>query len=259
MILQAYDFLELFSTCGCKLQMGGSDQWGNIVAGIELVRKIKRETAYGITFPLITTSSGEKMGKTAGGAVWLSADRTTPYEYYQYWVNTDDTDVARFLALFTFLPMEEINRTASLEGAELNAAKSILAYETTRIVHGEAEAGRAFQTSLSMFGKRAIPAQVLPSSTIPRGAAEYDDQSVPTSEIDRRHFRDGMAAFKLFFTSGLCQSGGAARRLIEQGGAYLNGERVNAFDQIVSEKDLNDGELTLRAGKKKFCKVVIKN
>jgi tyrosyl-tRNA synthetase len=238
--------------------MGGSDQWGNIVAGIDLIRKIKREAAYGITFPLITTSSGEKMGKTAGGAVWLSPDRTSPYEYYQYWVNTDDKDVERFLALFTFLPMAEINRTKSLEGADLNAAKSILAYEATRIVHGEDEAQKAFHSSMSMFGKRAIPETVLPSSTIPRDDAGFDDQSIPSAEIKAPIFKEGLAAFKLFHTAGLCLSGGAARRLIEQGGAYLNGKRVESFDQIVSEKDLNDGEMMLRAGKKKFCKVIIK-
>jgi tyrosyl-tRNA synthetase len=256
MILQAYDFLELFSSCDCKVQMGGSDQWGNIVAGIELIRKIKRGAAYGITFPLITTSSGEKMGKTAGGAVWLNAERTSPYEYYQYWVNTDDKDVAKFLALFTFLPMEEINGTDSLAGAELNAAKSILAYETTQIVHGEAEAKKAFHSSMSMFGNRAIPKTVLPSSTIPRDVAGFDDQSIPYVEIAIDVFKKGMPAFKLFNKAGLCNSGGAARRLIEQGGAYLNGARVDSFDQIVSEKDLNEGEMMLRCGKKKFCKVV---
>ena len=259
MILQAYDFLELFSTSNCKVQMGGSDQWGNIVAGIELIRKIKREAAYGITFPLITTSSGEKMGKTAGGAVWLSPDRTSPYEYYQYWVNTDDKDVARFLALFTFLPMAEIRQTESLEGADLNAAKSILAYETTKIVHGEDQAEKAFQSSMSMFGKRTLPNNVLPSSKIPRGDAGFEDLSIPSAEVDAQVIKEGLAAFKLFYTAGLCQSGGAARRLIEQGGAYLNGKRVESFDQLVSEKDMNDGEMMLRAGKKKFCKVVIKD
>jgi tyrosyl-tRNA synthetase len=259
MILQAYDFLELFSTCDCKVQMGGSDQWGNIVAGIELIRKIRRGAAYGITFPLITTSNGEKMGKTTAGAVWLNADRTSPYEYYQYWVNTDDRDVARFLALFTFLPMEEIKRTDSLNGAELNAAKSILAYETTRIVHGEAEAKKAFYSSTSMFGKRAIPETVLPSSTIPRAVAGFDDQSVPYAEVALKVFKETLPAFKLFHMSGLCDSGGAARRLIEQGGAYLNGTRVDSFDQMVSERDLNDGEMMLRSGKKKFCKVVAKD
>jgi tyrosyl-tRNA synthetase len=258
MILQAYDFLELFAACDCKVQMGGSDQWGNIVAGIELIRKIKRGAAYGITFPLITTSNGEKMGKTAGGAVWLNADRTSPYEYYQYWVNTDDKDVARFLALFTFLPMEEIGGTDSLKGADLNAAKSILAYETTQIVHGEAEAQKVFYSSMSMFGKRAIPKTVLPSSTIPRDTAGFDDQSVPYAEIELHVFKEGVPAFKLFQMAGLCNSGGAARRLIEQGGAYFNGTRIDAFDQMISDRDLNDGEMMLRSGKKKFCKVIIK-
>ena len=168
MVLQAYDFLELFSNHDCKLQMGGSDQWGNIIAGIDLIRKVKRGSGYGITFPLITTSSGEKMGKTAGGAVWLDPERTSPYEYYQYWVNVDDKDVARFLALYTFLPMEEIRVVDKLKDADLNAAKSILAYETTLLVHGADEAEKAFQASLTMFGDRHLPSQILPSSQIPR-------------------------------------------------------------------------------------------
>ena len=256
MILQAYDFLELFSKSNCKVQMGGSDQWGNIVAGIELIRKIKRGAAYGITFPLITTSSGEKMGKTAGGAVWLDSGRTSPYEYFQYWVNVDDNDVARFLALFTFLPMKEIHGLDRLNGEELNAAKSILAYEATRIVHGEAAAGKAYRASMTVFGKRAIPKNMLPSSTIPRQVSGIDDRSVPTAEIDLPALQKGMPAFKLFHTVGLTNSGGAARRLIEQGGAYINGERIESFDQIISESALNEGEMMLRSGKKNFCKVV---
>lgn len=258
MILQAYDFLELFTTCDCKVQMGGSDQWGNIVAGIELIRKVRRGSAYGITFPLITTSNGQKMGKTAGGAVWLSADKTSPYAYYQFWINTDDKDVARFLALFTFLPMEEIRRVNFLTGADLNAAKSILAYEATRIVHGEDEAQKAFRASASMFGKRSIPETVLPSSRIHGDVAGFDDQSVPRVEIALSVFKEALPVFKLFHLAGLCNSGGAARRLIEQGGAYVNGTRVDSFDQLVSEKDLNEGEMMLRCGKKKFCKIAAK-
>src|SRR5690606_15842451 len=137
MVLQAYDFLELARRHDCRLQMGGRDQWGNIVAGVELIRRTEQKAAFGITFPLITTSSGEKMGKTAKGAVWLDPARTSPYEYYQYWINTDDRDVARFLALFTFLPMEEITAVEHLEGGvDLNAAKSVLAFEATRLAHG---------------------------------------------------------------------------------------------------------------------------
>jgi len=258
MILQAYDFLELFSKRDCKVQMGGSDQWGNIVAGIELIRKIKKGSAYGITFPLITTSSGEKMGKTAGGAVWLDPDRTSPYEYFQFWINTDDDDVTRFLALFTFLPMNEIRAAESLTGAALNAAKSILAFEATCIAHGEALAVDAYHASLGLFGERKIPKNMLPSSKIPRQVTGGDSQSVPSAEVEFAQFQIGIPAFKLWHKVGLANSGGAARRLIEQGGAYLNGERVTAFDQMVGEKDLEDGALMLRSGKKKFFKVIAK-
>lgn len=259
MVLQAYDFLELFSKHDCKLQMGGSDQWGNIIAGIDLIRKVKRGSGYGITFPLITTSSGEKMGKTASGAVWLDAERTSPYEYYQYWVNVDDKDVARFLALYTFLPMEEIRTVETLKDADLNAAKSILAYETTRLVHGANEAENAIQASLTMFGNRQLPSQILPSSTIPRDGRGLSETSVPSSTIEMQALKEGLPAFKLFQHAGLANSGGAARRLIEQGGAYVNGSRVTAFDQMITDGDLKRDEILLRSGKKRFHKIVLDN
>jgi tyrosyl-tRNA synthetase len=259
MVLQAYDFLELYSKHDCKLQMGGSDQWGNIVAGMDLIRKVKRGSGYGITFPLITTSSGEKMGKTAGGAVWLDARRTSPYEYYQYWVNVDDKDVARFLALYTFLPMQEIQMVEALKDSELNVAKSILAYETTLLVHGAGEAERAFQASLTMFGSRKIPAHILPSSKIPRDAKGVSEESLPTSTIELQVLKEGLPAFKLFQHAGLVSSGGAARRLIDQGGAYVNGERVLSFDQMITDKDLKPNEILLRSGKKRFHKLVLDN
>lgn len=259
MVLQAYDFLELFDQHQCRLQMGGSDQWGNIVAGIELIRRMHQETAFGITFPLITTSSGEKMGKTAKGAIWLDSERTTPYEYYQYWVNTDDRDVARFLALFTFLPMEEIQTIGHLEGADLNSAKSVLAFEATRLAHGEAEAHKALKAAGSMFGIRQVPENILPSSTIPRGAAETDNVSVPRTYIEPADLKAGIPAFKLFHGVGLATSGGAARRLIEQGGAYVNGNRVETFDQLITDNDINaEDSIVLRSGKKRFHQVKVK-
>jgi tyrosyl-tRNA synthetase len=259
MILQAYDFLELSDRHDCRLQMGGSDQWGNIVAGVELIRRVRQQTAFGITFPLITTSSGEKMGKTAKGAVWLDSERTTPYEYYQYWINTDDRDVVRFLALFTFLPMDEIRAVEGLEGAALNAAKAILAYETTRLAHGQKEAVNAFSASASMFGMRAVAEDILPSSSIPRGKSEVDDLSVPHSYLDSESLEAGIPAFRLFQMVGLASSGGAARRLIEQGGAYANGSRVEQFDQLITVNDLNDQDaIILRSGKKKFHQVRVK-
>ena len=258
MVLQAYDFLELFKNYDCKIQMGGSDQWGNIVAGVELIRRVQQGAAFGITFPLITTSSGEKMGKTAKGAVWLDAEQTSPYDYYQYWINTDDRDVSRFLALFTFLPMEEIRQIERLSGADLNGAKAVLAFEATRIAHGSREAVNAYRAAASMFGTRKVPANILPTSTIPRGDSGSDDDAVPSSFLDVETLKAGIPAFKLFHQAGLANSGGAARRLIEQGGAYINGRRVESFDYLVSDTDLDDQEaILLRSGKKRFHKIEV--
>jgi tyrosyl-tRNA synthetase len=238
--------------------MGGSDQWGNIVAGVELIRRVHQGAAFGITFPLITTSSGEKMGKTAKGAVWLDAAKTSPYEYYQYWINTDDRDVVRFLALFTFLPMAEIHQIDQLSGADLNSAKAILAFEATRLAHGNQAAIEAHQAAASMFGTRQVPADILPSSTLPRGAVGADDASVPTSSLDAETLKAGIPAFKLFLQVGLAKSGGAARRLIEQGGAYINGERVESFDYQVSDADVDSSQtILLRSGKKRFHKIEV--
>ena len=256
MVLQAYDFLELCRRHDCRLQMGGSDQWGNIVAGVELNRRVHQKTVFGVTFPLITTSSGEKMGKTAKGAVWLDSEKTSPYDYFQFWVNTDDRDVARFLALFTFLPMAEIRRIETLQGADLNSAKVILAFEATGLAHGGQEAVKAYQGAVSMFGDRDVPAHILPSSTIPRGDARLDDISVPQTYMDVEILKAGIPAFKLFQTVGLAASGAAARRLIDQGGAYVNGRRLDAFDYVISERDLDDDDtIVLRSGKKHFHKV----
>jgi tyrosyl-tRNA synthetase len=260
MVLQAYDFLELYKNYDCKIQMGGSDQWGNIVAGVELIRRVRQGAAFGITFPLITTSSGEKMGKTAKGAVWLDAEKTSPYEYYQFWINTDDRDVSRFLALFTFLPMGEIEPVEKLSGADLNSAKAILAFEATRLAHGNQEAVNAYMAAASMFGNRKVPDNLLPSSTIPRGESGADDESVPSSSLDIRTLKAGIPAFKLFHQVGLANSGGAARRLIEQGGAYINGQRVEPFDYLVSDSDLDDNKtIVLRSGKKRFHKIEVRN
>src|SRR5210317_92901 len=215
MVLQAYDFLELCRRHDCRLQMGGSDQWGNIVAGVDLNRRVHQKTAFGVTFPLITTSSGEKMGKTAKGAVWLDPDKTSPYEYYQYWINTDDRDVARFLLLFTFLPRDEIWEIEKIQGADLNTAKAVLAFEATLLAHGREETLKANQAAISMFGNRDIAGHILPSSSIPRGGSEFDDVSVPESYVEAERLKAGIPAFKLFHSAGLASSGGAARRLIE--------------------------------------------
>jgi tyrosyl-tRNA synthetase len=260
MLLQAYDFLLLFDDYDCHIQMGGSDQWGNIVAGVDLVRRMRQKTVYGITFPLITTASGEKMGKTAQGAVWLDGELTSPYEYYQYWINTEDQDVARFLGYFTFLPMDEVQAVAGLHGADLNLVKTILAYEVTRITHGEAAAGAAQAESEEIFGARTIPDDLLPSSGVrrqPELAAEGVAAGMPATTIASSRLRQGIPAFELFAEVGLCSSRGEARRLIKQGGGYINGRRLETFDEKATLDLLEDGEILLRAGKKKYHRIQV--
>ena len=198
------------------------------------------------------------MGKTAKGAVWLDAEKTSPYEYYQFWINTDDRDVGRFLALFTFLPMDEIHPIEKLSGADLNSAKVVLAFEATRLAHGNQEAVNAYKATASMFGNRKVPDNILPTSTIPRGDLSADDESVPSSSLDIRTLKAGIPAFKLFHQVGLANSGGAARRLIDQGGAYINGQRVEPFDYLVTDSDLDDQKtIVLRSGKKRFHKIEV--
>jgi len=241
-LLQAYDFWYLFKHHDCLIQMGGSDQWGNIVAGIDLIRRLEGKQAYGITSPLIMTADGRKMGKTEKGAVWLDSQRTSPYEYYQFWINTDDRDVKRFLALFTFLPMGEVEEYGKLEGADIRKAKEILAFEATKIVHGEEEANKTSATSRALFSKEG-----------------EEEESVPTTYLPIERFIEGIPAFKLFETSTLCTSGSEARRLIEQGGAYINGKKVEKFDELVNLENVNkeSKSVRLRAGKKKFHRIKI--
>jgi len=234
--------------------MGGSDQWGNIVAGIDLIRRLEGKQAYGITFPLIMTADGQKMGKTEKGAVWLDPQRTSPYEYYQFWINTDDRDVKRFLALFTFLPMEEIHeKYGKLEGADLRKAKEALAYEATKIVHGEEEAEKARNTSKGVFVIPQVKFYGEGSQT-----TKPEEDSLPTTPIDKIKIIEGIPVFKLFETAGLCASGSEARRLIEQGGAYINSKKVKKFDDLIKPKDFDqNGTVLLRAGKKKFHRIKI--
>jgi len=240
-LLQAYDFWHLFKNYDCMMQMGGSDQWGNIVAGIDLIRRLEGKQAYGVTSPLIMTADGRKMGKTEKGAVWLDPQRTSPYEYYQFWINTDDRDVRRFLALFTFLPMEEVEEYGKIRGAEIRKAKEILAFEATKIVHGEEEASKARAASKALFSKE-----------------KADEGSIPTTHLGKKEFVQGIPIFKLFETTNLSTSGSEARRLIEQGGGYLNEKRVEKFDLMVTLEDFNEkGEVLLRAGKKKFHRIKI--
>jgi tyrosyl-tRNA synthetase len=240
-ILQAYDFLMLYRRYGCTMQMGGDDQWGNILAGVDLIRRMDQGAAEAVTSPLITTADGKKMGKTAAGAVWLDPDMLSPYDYYQFWINTDDRDVGRFLALFTFLPMEEVHRLAALEGADIREAKAVLAYEATRITHGEEEARKAQQAARSVFG----------------GGADAPDD-LPTVVIPRTRLEEGVDIVNLFLEAGLGQSRSEIRRLIQQGGASINGERVPDIDLIVTPRHLDDHDaILLRAGKKRYHRVVV--
>jgi len=232
MILQSYDFRELARRHGVILQIGGSDQWGNIVAGMELTRRTDGKQVYGLTTPLITLSSGAKMGKTAQGAVWLTADRLSPYEYWQFWRNTDDADVGRFLRLFTDLPMETIEQLKGLDGAEINEAKKLLATEATRLAHGTAAAELAAQTARRAF-EQGEAAKTLPAIEL------------PVDEIAA-----GVPAFRLFVQAGLAASNGEARRLIRGGGARVNDAPVTDEARMVSAGDLRDGVIKLSAGRK---------
>jgi tyrosyl-tRNA synthetase len=237
MVLQAFDFLELSRHHACVLQMGGSDQWGNIVNGIELARRIDQRQLFGMTTPLLTTSAGAKMGKTASGAVWLNADRLSPYEFWQFWRNTEDDDVARFLRLFTELPLDEVHRLGQLKGSEINEAKRILASEATRLAHGEAAARDAADIARRAF-EEGENASGLPSIGLSR------------SELDT-----GVTVAQLLVLAGLSSSKSEARRLVLNSGARLNGNVVQDADAQVGAADLADGALKLTAGKKRHVLV----
>ena len=259
MLLQAYDFWYLFKNHRCLLQMGGNDQWGNIVAGIDLIRRMEGAQAFGVTFPLITTAQGTKMGKTERGTVWLSGQLTTHHEYYQYWVNSDDADVVRFLKLFTFLPIEEIAAVSKLEGAGLNMAKAVLAFEATKITHGEEAARAAWRAAVAAFRLKPVDADLLPSSSIPREHSPSDTSAIPFIVKNRKDFEAGIPAFELFQEVRLCASRGEARRLIEQGGAYVNDRPVRAFDEKIGIGHVGGGgEILLRKGKKVYFRIIVK-
>ena len=257
MLLQSYDFMQLAKDHDCLLQMGGSDQWGNIVSGIDLVRRVLNKQAFGITFPLITTSSGIKMGKTHKGAVWLDPERTSPYDYYQYWINTDDADVEKFLALFTFLPMAEIKKAGNLQGAQLNSAKAILAFEATSIAHGKAEAEKVLKATASVFGSIEITKDLLRSSSIPRKGVASSAESVPGTKVNEKRIDNGVSVVDFFVETSLCSSKSEARRLIKQGGGYVNNVRIESIDKKLFKQDFKDNELLLRAGKKKYHKIIL--
>ena len=239
MLLQAYDFLTLFREYGCTLQAGGNDQWGNILAGVDLVRRVEGKQVHALTYPLLTTSSGAKMGKTAAGAIWLDPDLLAPYEYYQYWINTEDADVERFLAMFTFLPLDQVRELGRLTGADIRQAKEVLAFETTKVLHGEAAAREARDTSRQLFGSGVVT------------------EAVPTTEFAAPELQAGIPAPELFQRVGLSSSRSEARRLVQQGGAYVNDEPVPSVDSLITAEHLVDGSILLRAGKKRYHRVVI--
>jgi len=215
--------------------------------------------AFGMTFPLLTTAQGHKMGKTERGAVWLDRERTSPYDYYQYWANVDDADVERFLALFTFLPMEEVRQARTLAGAELNMAKSVLAFEATKITHGGTEAVGAWQAAVRAFRVKPVNAGLFPSCTIPRGASQEGNSAIPSLTKAYHELEKGIPAFELFADTGLCASRGEARRLIAQGGCYVNDVQIKAFDEKIDINHMDaSGEIRLKKGKKHHFTVQVK-
>ena len=238
-LLQAYDFLMLIRTKNCILQMGGDDQWGNIVAGIDLIRRLESKRSFGITFPLLTTADGKKMGKTEKGALWLDANKTSPYEFYQYWINVDDRDVGKFLAFFTFLPMDEIKKLKELQGADLRKAKQVLAYKATKITHGEEEAKKAEQTSRAAFGS---------------GGGDFGGMSA--TKMAKSEIEKGINIVDLMASVKLVTSKSEARRLIQQGGCYVNENRIQSIESIIDLTSLENSSLILRAGKKRYHRVI---
>ncbi len=236
MIMQAYDFMELNHRYGCKLEMGGDDQWSNIIAGVELVRRKEAKPVYGLTFTLLTKSDGKKMGKTAGGALWLDPEKTSPYEFYQYWRNVDDADVEKCLALLTFLPMDEVKRLGAYKDQQINEAKTILAYEVTKLVHGEAEADKAKAAAEALFGGQGASADI------------------PTLELTAAEA--GSKLLDVLTQHGVFASKGEGRRLIQQNGLSLNDEKVTDVDMVLSEECFKENAALIKKGKKKYYRLV---
>lgn len=239
MLMQSYDFLHLYRTFGCKLQLGGSDQWSNILGGYELVRKLEQDKVYGMTFKLLTTAAGTKMGKTEKGTIWLDKEKTSPYELFQYLRNADDRDVEKFLALLTFLPMDEVRQLGALEGAEINKAKEVLAYEVTKMIHGQDEADNALKAAKALF------------------ADGMDESSIPSTTMDRSIFEEGIGILDLMRELGLIKSNSEGRRLVQQGGVSIDDIKVEAVDKMVTLEDFKDGKILIKKGKKIYHQVQI--
>lgn len=235
MIMQSYDFLKLNQLYGCNLQLGGNDQWSNILGGVDLIRRKEKKNAYGLTFKLLTTSEGIKMGKTMKGALWLDPEKTSPYEFFQYWRNIEDVKVEECLGLLTFLPMDEVRRLGALKDADINYAKEVLAYEITKTVHGEAEAAKAREASKSLFG----------------GNMKTED--IPTTAYSKEQFSEGIDLITLLVDGRLATSRSDARRTILQGGVTVNEEKVTEFDRVFTVKDFSkDNGLLIKKGKKAY-------
>ncbi len=239
MLMQSYDFLKLYQEQGCLLELGGDDQWSNILGGIELIRRVEGKEAYGMTFTLLTNSEGKKMGKTEKGALWLDSNKTTPYEFYQYWRNINDSDVIKCLKLLTFLPMSEIEELAKLKYQQINEAKKVLAFEVTKLIHGEEEALKAQGAAEAIFGK---------------GASSED---MPTTEITIAEIGSGINILDLLLKTKLIPSKGEGRRLVEQGGLSVSEVKVAKIDLLVKEEDFSDDEIIIKKGKKVYHKVKI--
>lgn len=234
MLMQSYDFLELFRRYNCRLQLGGNDQWSNILSGYELVRKVEGESVFALTFKLLTTSDGVKMGKTASGAIWLDPKKTSPYELYQYLRNVDDRDVENFLCLLTFLSMDEIKKLATLEGAEINKAKEVLAYEVTKIVHGEEEAKKAQNAAKAVFN------------------SGMSAEAMPTTKIEKARLKEGVDILTILVETELVASRSEGRRLVQQGGISIENDKVTDFGQIITLEDFNDDKLMIKKGKRTY-------
>ncbi|MGN0383324.1 MAG: tyrosine--tRNA ligase [Eubacterium sp.] len=240
MLMQSYDFWVLNKKHGCVLELGGNDQWSNIIGGVELIRRKENKPAYGLTFKLLTTSEGTKMGKTAKGAVWLDPEKTSPYEFYQYWRNVEDVKVEELLGLLTFLPMDEVRRLGSLEGAQINQAKEVLAYEITKIVHGEEEAVKAQDAARALFANNG------------------KSNDIPTTFVKKEDLDKGIDLITLLVNTKLVASRGEGRRLIIQGGATVNDEKITEIDKVFTLKDLDsDGTLLIKKGKKGYHQIKV--
>lgn len=240
MIMQSYDFYMLFQKYGCNMQFGGDDQWSNMLGGTELIRRKLGEDAHAMTITLLTDSQGNKMGKTAGNAVWLDPNKTSPFDFYQYWRNVDDADVLKCLRMLTFLPLEQIEEMAHWEGSQLNRAKEILAFELTKLVHGEEEAAKAQEGAKALFGARG------------------NTTNMPTTALSAEDFADGkISILDLLVKTGLAASKGEARRLVQQGGVSAVEEKVTDIGKTFSETDFSEGQLILKKGKKVFHKVTL--